>query len=209
MERADFTEIVSAVKEKGFLFLENYFSPEYCLHLKNEVAGLDLEFGDHLNHPIWPGSKREVRQLHSRAYLPIDHPDVPVATKLCYDLAQIAKSIPELEGWLLSEIGYQLYRQDLDFISPHRDRRNDRLLSLTITISGQAWVKCYEPIDDPDDYRNLRQIDQFLTKPGAAMFLRAPGLGNGNQVIHEVMPPENGDRLILNLRMRPNILPQP
>jgi hypothetical protein len=38
------------------------------------------------------------------------------------------------------------------------------------------------------------------------MFLRAPGFGNGEQIIHEVLPPlNNEERLILNLRMRKNV----
>jgi hypothetical protein len=39
---------------------------------------------------------------------------------------------------------------------------------------------------------------------------RSVGFGNGEQIIHEVLPPlNNEERLILNLRMRKNVLPSP
>lgn len=183
-----------------------------------EVALLDLQEGDHISKPIYEGTKKEIRQLHDRAYHAIGDPEVPVATLVTHALAErihlLANQYPELKGWMATEAGYQLYRDDPNreyHISRHRDRRNDQLLSATITITGSAMVRMFEPIGDPEDYtdKNVRKIDEFRTTPGCVMFLRAPGLGSGEQTIHEVLPPDDGDRLILNLRMRPDILPSP
>jgi hypothetical protein len=110
---------------------------------------------------------------------------------------------------MASEAGYQLYRDPDHHISKHRDRRNDELLAATITIRGSAVVGIHEAIDDPDDYTNTRQVDECVTEGGTIMFLRAQGVGNGEQVIHDVSGPIDGPRLILNLRQRPNVLPSP
>lgn len=156
----------------------------------------------------------KVRQLHARAYHPIGDEAVPIATAVSIVLASTVfdhrDAFPELIGWIPSEAGYQHYRGPSDFISPHRDRRNDRLLSVTFTLRGSAVVRILEPVDDPDDYGNLRTVDEFTTEPSTAMFLRAPGFCGGGQVIHEVLPPTTPDgRLILNLRMRPDVLLPP
>lgn len=178
--------------------------------LEKELFSLDLMEGDHVRYPINAGSKREVKQLHIRSYHSIGDDIVPVATQLSNKLAQVFRPLdPILSDWIPTEAGYQLYRDNNDWISPHRDRRNDQLLSATITIKGSAEVKIYDYLEDPDDYTRLKLKDTFLTSAGTLMLLRAPGLGNGEQVIHEVCPPQNGSRLILNLRTRPNVLKTP
>lgn len=197
----------------GYYFANNGINETARLMLTEEASQLNLELGDHITKPINAGTKREVRQLHERFYSPLWDTRVPVAKAVTESVAEnVAKMTdidPQLAHWLPNEVGYQRYRSTDDWISPHRDRRNDQILAFTITIEGSAKVLIYEPIDDPDDYSNLKIIDEFQTQPGSIMFLKAPGLGNGEQVIHEVRPPEEGSRLILNLRMRPDILPSP
>jgi hypothetical protein len=188
-------------------------SEDACRALADEVAGLNLEEGDHISKPINAGTSREIRQLHERFYTSIWDPRVPVAKsiteRVASEVAELSYVDPSLTGWMPNEVGYQRYRSTDDWISPHRDRRNDQILAFTITINGSALVRIYKAIDNPDDYSNIRVVDEFQTGPGSVMFLRAPGLGNGEQVIHEVRPPDEGSRLILNLRMRPDILPPP
>jgi hypothetical protein len=94
-------------------------------------------------------------------------------------------------------------------ISPHRDRVSDQVLSATFTLFGSAHVRVHAPETNPPRYDRLREIDAFLTEPGTAMFLRAPGFGNGVQIIHEVDPPLIAPRGILNLRKRETILKPP
>lgn len=204
-------EILSNIHQNGYCFLPNAIHEDLCSILERELFSLELMEGDHINYPINAGTKREVKQLHIRAYHPIGEGKVPVATQISCELAEIFRPLdPVLSEWIPTEAGYQLYRGDKDWISPHRDRRNDRLLSATITIKGSAEVKIYDYLDDPDDYTRLQVRDTFLTSAGTLMLLRAPGLGNGEQVIHEVCPPQYGkNRLILNLRSRFNVLKSP
>ncbi len=205
-------EALAQTHENGYFFAAEAINPYFCSLMEEEINRLSLEEGDHVNYPINAGSPREVRQLHERAYYPIGNENVPMATCVTELLVQEVKKLklyPELENWHPTEAGYQRYRDTQDWISPHRDRRNDRLLSATITIKGSALVRIYEPRKDPDDYGNLRQTDEFMTSSGTLMLLRAPGFGSGEQTIHEVLSPLGGSRLILNLRMRPNILKSP
>ena len=199
--------------ERGYAFVPIGISAAGLQELESEVSQLDLELGDHIRQPIYPGTKRQITQLHERAYFPIGDIHVPVATfvtdALAAQTAALRNAYPELAGWRTNEAGYQLYRDPKHHISKHRDRRNDRLLAATITIRGAARIGIHEAVDDPDDYTNTRQLDDFLAPAGTIMFLRAPGLGSGEQVIHDVGPPQDGPRLILNLRMRPDILPGP
>jgi hypothetical protein len=204
----DFRAAVQRTVERGFDFVDGAISEEGLTALEQEGLSLPLEVGDHITYPIQPGTKREVRQLHARSYHLIASGEVPVAHALTEYLTQQAAFHPTLVGWASTEAGYQFYRGPTDFISPHRDRMTDRLLSATVTIRGKAWVRILEPINDPNDYTNLRVVHEHLTSDGTLMLLRAPGLGNGNQVIHEVKSPLD-TRLILNLRCRPNVLPQP
>lgn len=203
--------------ETGHAFVKNAIGSAALVALEAEAAPLRLEEGDHITKPIYEGTKKQITQLHERAYHEIGDPEVPVATHITRALAARIKQLrfryPELRDWMATEAGYQLYRDDPErkyHISRHRDRRNDKLLSATITITGSAIVRMFDVVDDPDDYTdgNVTQTDEFRTSPGSVMFLRAPGLGSGEQTIHEVSRPE-GDRLILNLRMRDDILPQP
>ena len=207
----DVRAVLERTREVGYAFVADAVSPEARAALLEEIESLPLELGDHERHPINKGAANEVRQMHERCYHRLDHPDVPFGSRLCRALAAEVAALgnPELAGWQLDEIGYQRYRGLSDWISPHRDRRSDRLLSLTFTIAGSAWMRIYESETDSPDYARLRQVDEFLTEPGTVMFLRAPGFGSGRQVIHEVLPPILAPRLILNLRMRPTVLKPP
>lgn len=209
----DFSTALHRTVIHGYTFIPQAISPECLFLLEREVEKLTFEVGDHVLYPIWKGTEREVRQVHARSYHMIVDGAVPVAADVALALSRAVTShldvYPALTGWVSTEAGYQLYRGPTDFISPHRDRRNDRLLSATITIRGSAWVQVLEPVGDPNDYTNLTVVDQFLTEAGTLMLLRAPGLGTGGQVIHEVLSPINGDRVILNLRSRDALLKPP
>jgi len=206
----DWGSVIAKVRDVGYHFVDGALTEELHTSLLQETESLLFETGNHVDYPINPGAKNEVRQLHERAYFPLGHAAVPVTNKLCHALAEsIAIKDQELAGWLPNEIGYQRYRDSRDWISPHRDRRSDRLFSVTFTITGSATMNIYTSTKDPPDYGHLTLVASWLAKPGTAMFLRAPGLGSGEQIIHEVCPPLNGERLILNLRMRPSILKQP
>lgn len=204
--------LLTHVHERGYAFL-NISPPSVLEELEREMDSLPLETGDHVTYPINAGTPREVRQLHARAYRMLDDASVPFASIVCRALGELfgaaPNPFPELIGWMPNEIGYQLYRDGGGWISPHRDRSTDRLLSVTFTISGSAPVRIHKPETNPPDYRRLRQIDEFITVPGTAFFLRAPGFGSGEQEIHEVLPPIGGPRKILNLRSRPTLLPAP
>lgn len=202
-------DALSKTIQDGYAFVSNAITPIACQAMKSEAFGLELAEGDHITYPINAGTKREVRQLHVRAYHSIGDELVPVATQVSEMLAQAFNWHESLKNWMPTEAGYQLYRDQRDWISPHRDRRNDQLLSVTITIEGSAVINIYDYLDDPDDYSKLVLKDSFVTSTGTVMLLRAPGLGNGQQIIHEVMGPEYGSRLILNLRTRPNVLKHP
>ena len=161
----DLEQAVAQTREKGYIFCSEAINPYFCQVMAAEVGSLDLEEGDHVNYPINAGSSREVRQLHERAYYPIGHELVPIATQVTELLVQEIKKShlhPELQAWHPTEAGYQRYRDTHDWISPHRDRRSDLLLSATITISGSAPVRIYELVADPDDYKNLRQTDECM-----------------------------------------------
>lgn len=204
---------IDLAAEQGYSFVKEGISEQGSADLEKEILSLPLELGDHVNNPIYEGTKKQITQLHERAYYPVGDPIVPVATFVTRALALRVKEhrfrYPEIRDWKATEAGYQLYRDPEHHISPHRDRNKDRLLAATITIRGHARVSMYEPLSDPDDYTQLNKIDEFRTEPGSIMFLRAPGLNGGEQIIHGVSGPENGPRLILNLRMRPDILPSP
>lgn len=202
----EISKILSIVEEKGYLFVEDFYDPGTILRLKMEINSLPLEAGNHVDYPINKGQINEVQQYHHRYYCQKDE-GAPVASQLCHGLS-IGFHF-DLPGWMLNEIGYQRYYAPNDWISPHRDRASDKLLSVTVTISGSAWINIYESKTDPPDYSKLTKIDSYLTKPGTFMFLRAPGLGSGKQIIHEVMSPITPTRDILNLRMRPTILKDP
>lgn len=197
-------DVIKTVTEKGYCFIDEFLTAEGIRSLRDESDDLDFQFQDSVTHPIWKGSRNEVRQKHSRSYHMISSGNVPAASLLSQECSQLFP----INGWLMTEAGYQRYRSDSDFISPHRDRRSDHLMSVTVTLAGSALVRILIPNSDHSDYTDLSVLDQFMTKPGSAMILRAPGLGSGEQVIHEVFPPESGSRLILNLRMRDSVLRQ-
>lgn len=203
--------VLELVRDQGYAFL-NVASETLLAGLEREMDGLPLEVGDHVTYPINAGKSNEVRQLHARAYRMIDDVDVPFAAQVCRGLADVLSSseiFPELKDWMPNEIGYQLYRGKTDWISPHRDRRTDLMFSVTFTIAGSAPISIHTSEVDPPDYRHLRQIDEYISVPGTVLFLRAPGFGSGEQVIHEVMPPTSDYRKIVNLRARPTLLPAP
>ncbi len=210
----DVKSVLEQTREQGYVFRADALESDVLFELQKEIDHLRLEVGDHVTYPINAGTPTEVKQLHARAYTILEDANAPAhASELCRTMADIVKKTNiypgELSSWLLNEIGYQRYRSSSDWIGPHRDRRTDQLLSFTFTISGSAWVHIYESEVDPPDYKRLRKTASFLTQPGTVMVLRAPGFGSGIQKIHEVMPPQNGKRDILNLRMRPRVLPRP
>ncbi len=212
-DRSALLEGIERAAGQGYAFVPNAISETMLGELEAEARGLDFELGDHVTAPINEGSKQQVTQMHERAYLPIGHHSIPFATLVTDALALQASRLYarhfELGGWRATEAGYQLYRDPNHHISKHRDRRSDELLAATITIRGAARIGIHEAVDDPDDYANTRPIEVFRAAAGTIMFLRAKGLGNGERVIHDVSPPEEAPRLILNLRMRPDILPAP
>lgn len=198
-------EILERVRSEGYAFIKNGITEECRQLLLKEINVLSLEEGDHVTHAINKGKPNEVHQLHERAYYLLDDPEVPTASHVCKQLqAELA-----IDSWLLNEIGYQRYRFTSDWISPHRDRKSDKILSVTFTLSGNADINIYLPTTPEINYRHLKKIDTFLSEPGTVFFLRAPGFGSGEQIIHEVMPPIITPRNILNLRMRETLLPSP
>ena len=215
LDQAAVTTGMAIAAYRGWSFVQGAVGPEMRQALKDEVANLDLEEGNHIKKPINAGTSREVRQLHARAYTNIEDPKVVIASTLSDALAQCAYrcawlgNFRELLKWAPTEAGYQLYRTSSDHISPHRDRRNDQLLGATLTIDGSAEVAIHRTCGDPDDYTQLEEVERITTQPGDLMLLRAPGLADGEQAIHSVDPPKQGSRLILNLRMRPDVLKQP
>jgi len=135
---------------------------------------------------------------------------VPYTSSYCRFISGVFLDfLPSGSNWLPNELGFQIYAKENHWISPHKDRKSDKILSLTLTLSGEAKVNIYIPNSTIVDYKNLYKIDEHLTKPGTAMFLKAPGLGNGEQIIHEVESPTKCPRLILNLRMRETLLKSP
>ncbi len=193
--------IKNEVVNKGYLFLDLEWQFEELLQ---ECLSLNLLEGDHVEYPLNTKIPNQiVKQRHLRSYHLIDDPQIPKASEFCKYLSYIFK----IDSWLLNEIGYQVYRDERDWISPHRDRKTDQLLSLTITLSGSAEIKIYQSSVEPPDYQQLNLIDQHLTRPGTLMFLRAAGFGE--RIIHEVCSPIISPRKILNLRMRKDILKKP
>jgi len=206
----DLESAIEKTKTHGYAFEDGAITQEIQDALASEIDIVPLVLGDYVSNPLNLGQPNQVHQRHSRAYYEYGDEAVPVANYVIESLALAVNSMtryPELRSWRLSEVGYQRYRPTLDFIGPHRDRVSDTLLSITLMFCGSTVVKIHEPLGAYRDYSNLLQIDEVVTIPGTAMFLRAPGLGNGQQKIHEVLPPKEGIRNILNLRMRSTVLP--
>lgn len=207
----DFESAIEKTRTEGYFFAEDVLDDELRLALEKEIDSLPLESGDHVSRPINADKPNEVRQQHERLYLPVGDGLIPAANFAICALSSCVKdrAVQDyLRDWRLNEVGYQRYRHSKDFIGPHRDRSSDRFLSVTITINGTAPVRIFEPKGDYWDYSNLLQTDEFNTSPGSLMLLRAPGLGSGEQVVHQVLPPIES-RAILNLRDRPSILENP
>jgi hypothetical protein len=204
----DVQKAVIRAEKEGYSFSARAITQEACRAMEAEADSLDLQAS--VQSPLNEGTKREVIQSHERAYRPVNDTEVPIAAFVSRALIRRVRNAspiyPELSVWQPTEAGYQRYRSADDGISPHRDRKSDQLLAATITISGASLIKIYEPIDDPDDYTKLRLVDEFQTQQGSMMLLKAPGLGDGQQTIHEALPPARGNRLVLNLRMRPDVL---
>ncbi|HVO86174.1 MAG TPA: hypothetical protein VMT23_00380 [Candidatus Binatia bacterium] len=208
----DLESAVEITREQGYFFQAASMSPQAQEALAAEIDSLPLEVGDHVAKPINAGKANQVKQQHARAYYEYGEPLTPAANFIIESLAETVqrmRQFPELQDWQLTEIGYQRYRPSVDFIGAHRDRASDKLLSVTFTIVGSTTVKIFEHTGDYWDYSKIRQTDEFETDAGTTMMLRAPGFGGGEQVIHQVLPPEHGVRDILNLRMRPSVLEQP
>jgi hypothetical protein len=210
-ESFDLERGIKQAAERGYYFENDVLIDDIRYGLEREIDSLPLEVGDHITRPINKGKPNEVRQQHERLYVEYGDASTPVANFVIRSITTQVRGMesrPELHDWQLAEIGYQRYRHSKDFIGPHRDRASDQKLSVTFTINGEATVKIFEPFGDCWDYSNIEQIHEYTTGPGSIMLLRAPGLGNGKQVIHQVLPPLNS-RAILNLRARPTILEQP
>ena len=193
--------------EQGYCFASSVITEEACAAMEDEAEGKGFQPSTQL---INDGTSRQVTQSHERAYLPICDDEVPVAALVTRALMRRIQALdaiyPELADWRPTEAGYQRYRSSDDGISPHRDRESDQLLAVTITLNGSAPVRIYKPLGGPYDYSNLRLTDEFKTERGSVMLLKAPGLGDSQRTIHEAVPPSYGSRLILNLRMRPDVL---
>lgn len=208
----NFESAILQTKARGYFFAEDILTDEMRTGLEAEINTLALKVGDHTDKPINAGMPNEVRQQHERLYTEYGSALTPIANMLISGLAKtvrVMRSLPELQQWQPTEIGYQRYRHHNDFIGAHRDRASDRLLSATLTITGSAPVRIFDTLGEYWDYSNLERRDEFTTTPGSLMLLRAPGLGNGEQVVHQVLPPNSDSRSILNLRMRPSVLEQP
>lgn len=208
---------IAATKAHGFYFAENALDERTLKRLQLEAKRLPYKLGDHTKTPINAGKANEVTQQHERYYTRYNEKNPSVLTlEAGLVIKGLTKSVramdnyPELKNWQANEIGYQRYRGDSDYISAHRDRSSDRLLSVTFTITGSSIIRILKTLGDPNDYSSVEPIESFTTSPGSVMFLRAPDeLGNGEQVLHDVSPPFDGSRSILNLRMRESILPPP
>lgn len=204
---------------KGYAFSVDALTAEACEAIEEEASRLRFEAGDYVTKPIHEYKTTRVTQAHERAYFVVGDRQIPVATAvsraLVYQVSRILSMAPiddplwGLTDWAPTEAGYQRYRNTDDHISPHRDRRTDQLLGATATVNGSALVRIHRTLGDPNDYTNTAVIDEFQAEKGGLMLLRAPGFGSGEQEIHEVLPPTEGERLILNLRMRPDVLKAP
>jgi alkylated DNA repair dioxygenase AlkB len=214
MPTFNLTDAIAETALQGYLFTDDALTEEIRRDLLEEVDTLPADIEDRVTRPINRGKPNEVRQQYGRSYHYLDDEDVPAANNVANLLSDAIRAqstrFPELNEWQATELGYQVYRPgDIDYISPHRDRASDKLLSITITISGSAIVRVLKTLGDFNDYSRLEQIDEFSTIDGSVMFLRAPGLANGERVVHQVLPPVNNIRKILNLRMRDRLLPAP
>ncbi|HVV25794.1 MAG TPA: hypothetical protein VHC21_02080 [Candidatus Saccharimonadales bacterium] len=204
------TAIVAAA-ERGYAYAPFVFTDKLRQALRAELATLPLSYVDRIEEPVNQGQPNEVRQRYEGFYGPLDSAEVPVARFVARALHErvqlLTTEYPELSQWQLNEAGYQVYRAGRhDGVSLHRDRGSDRLLAATITVSGASEVRIHEPLGAEDDYTNTRVVDSFRAMAGGVMLLRAAGLvggAGGGQVLHEVLPPVNADRTVLNLRMRP------
>jgi hypothetical protein len=211
-DRAEVINGINSAAQVGYAFVHAALTETMLSALQAEGESQNLVLGDHTTKPINAGTLRQITQKHEKAYKELDAEILPVASFLTSALATQAKRLqepyPALAHWRATEAGYQLYSDPDHHISKHRDRRKDQILAATVTIYGKAIVGIHEPLDDPNDYTNTQRIDECEAGPGTLMFLRAQNLGSGEQMIHDVSPPIDGPRLILNLRMRPDVLPQ-
>ena len=200
---------VERTVREGYCFVPQSVTPEVCYALEAEAGRLELSPNE--EEIFNEGTNHQITQSHERSYLPVGHSAIPVASVVADALVRrvrgLSSAYHELGRWQPSEAGYQRYQAGEGHISPHRDSETDELLGITITIAGSAGVNIYDdPPGDPNDYTNLRLSDEFHTKRGSAMLLRAKGLGSGERTIHEALPPSHGSRTVLNLRMRPDIV---
>lgn len=204
---------IDTAAEQGYAFVDSGLSGLSCADLEDEMRSLPLELDDRSVHPIHPGTKKQITQRLERCNVAVESGHTPMAAFVNDALALRIKEhrfrYPEIRNWKATEVGYQLYWDAKDHISAHRDRSDDELLGATITIHGCARVSIWAALGDPEDYTNLKKIDEHKAKTGSIMFLRAAGLNGGEQLIHSVAGPAAGRRLTLNFRMRSNILPPP
>lgn len=182
---------IDLAAEQGYAFVTRGISDRGRLDLESEMAGLP----------------------EPACFAAFDTA-VPMATfasgALVGRLKEHRFRYPQLRDWCPGQVAYKSCQGPTDYILPSQDRRKDQPLEAVITIAGQSAVNIYEPTGDPDDYTCLRKIDEYRTRPGSMMILRAVGLTDGVTVTPRgVTEPKNGPHLTLNLRMRPDIQPRP
>lgn len=210
-----------SVVERGYAFVDDALTESATLMLAGELRALPLEQENADGMVVYGrGTKHEVRQMHSRSYTLVapTRYDLPhamgwsLSTELwCVLSSELSRLCLHGDRWFLNELGYQRYEPGAGFISAHRDRRSDRILSVTATLSGEADVSILAPGPDDSYIQGVRVLDVHACRAGSLMLLRAPGLGCGKQMLHSVGTPRvaMGPREILNLRMRDDVLPQP
>jgi hypothetical protein len=202
----DLEKALAITAEKGYFFAEEGICKQANDDLLIEISSLELEVEDRTNNPLNQGETNEVKQKHEKAYFVFSDPKTPAANNVIRLISRSVselKTFPELGTLQLNEIGYQKYFRNGYFISAHRDRKSDQLLGITFNIIGSTVIKIHKTLGAADDYLNLEQIDEFTTASQSSMFLRDPGFGSGERIIHEVCPPLSESRSVLNLRMRP------
>lgn len=202
----DFTRALLATRDFGFAFVDDIF-PSASVHaILEEVRSVKMELVDNDRQPIRAGKPNQVRQKYLQAPVVEGASGFEMAVRfrsaVIDTMRRAAVLFPELAGWKPRNACYQLYRDSNERITPHRDPASDHQIVATATIDGQALVRMYEAIDDPNDYSstNLRQIYEHQARSGSIMLLRTTGFGSGERIIHEVLPPQSRKRLVLALR---------
>lgn len=207
MNGGELSQAIVQTREQGYGFVPEAVAPGALECLVAEAASLELALDDRSEDPVHQGTNREISYRYEQRYFPLGDPNVSEASGVGRELAKRVMMLRFREGfeplykWLPNGLGYQQYNDATDHLGPHRDAASEKMLRATVTLNGAANILIHEALSDPDDYTNTRVVDVFEAKQGDIMFLRAPGFGNDERVIHEVLSPHDSPRLILNLRM--------